>query len=135
MPKYDESALFMSALGVLLDKAGGKLRYTQTEYAAIRARRGDYQLQASIDMTGPGEPVIEIENDPEGRRESARRLTRSFAADSPFQGRPGGHGFRRSMSWLQWFRRITRPWGPRSNDRRFPSSIFASQIPASGSSW
>jgi hypothetical protein len=38
MPKYDESALFRSALAVLLDKAGGKLEYTQTEYAAIRAR-------------------------------------------------------------------------------------------------
>jgi hypothetical protein len=60
MPTYDTNALIVSALAVLLDKAGGEMTYTQTEYAAIRARRSDYLVEADVDKSAPGEPVIRV---------------------------------------------------------------------------
>ena len=53
-------ALLDAALAVLLDRAGGTVELTQTEYAAIKARRGAYQIVGEVDKTGPGEPIIRV---------------------------------------------------------------------------
>jgi hypothetical protein len=53
-----ESALIRSALAVLLERAGGTMEYTQTEYSAVRAAHGPYVITAKVDKSGPGEPVV-----------------------------------------------------------------------------
>jgi hypothetical protein len=53
-------ALIDAALPLLLDRAGGEIEYTQSEYQAIRARRGPYRISAEVDKSGPGEPVIRV---------------------------------------------------------------------------
>ena len=53
-------ALLDAALAVALDKLGGELTYTQSEYLAIKARRGPYKLAAAVDKSGPGEPVVRV---------------------------------------------------------------------------
>lgn len=60
MTNVPGGAMLDAALALLLDKAGGELRYTQSEYAAIKARRGSYRIQAEADTSGPGEPVIVV---------------------------------------------------------------------------
>jgi hypothetical protein len=55
-----DSALITSALAVLIERHGGEITYTQTEFGAVRARRGDYVLTAEVDRSGPGEPVIHV---------------------------------------------------------------------------
>jgi hypothetical protein len=60
VPKYDTNALVLSAFAILLDKAGGAMNYTQSEFAAIVARRGEYQIEADVDKSGPGEPVVRV---------------------------------------------------------------------------
>jgi hypothetical protein len=55
-----DSALLLSALAVLLERSGGEMAYTQTEYAAVRAARGEYKIEGEVDRTGPGEPVIRV---------------------------------------------------------------------------
>jgi hypothetical protein len=54
------SALISSALAVLLERQGGSMTYTQTEYAAVRDRRGEYVIEAEVDRSGPGEPVVRV---------------------------------------------------------------------------
>ena len=54
------SALINSALAVLLERMGGVMTYTQTEYAGVRAARGEYVITAVVDKSGPGEPVIRV---------------------------------------------------------------------------
>jgi hypothetical protein len=39
---------------------GGEMTYTQSEYAAIGARRGEYQIEGEVDRSGPGEPAIRV---------------------------------------------------------------------------
>jgi hypothetical protein len=53
-------AFFDAALAVALERAGGELTYTQSEYAAIKARRGAYRIQGEADKSGPGEPRITV---------------------------------------------------------------------------
>ena len=53
-------ALLDASLAVLVDRAGGAIELTQTEYVSIKARRGPYRIVAMVDKTGPGEPVIRI---------------------------------------------------------------------------
>lgn len=55
-----ESALIRSALAVLLERTGGTMEYTQTEYAAIKAVHGPYVITAKVDKSGPGEPVVRV---------------------------------------------------------------------------
>jgi hypothetical protein len=55
-----ESALIRSALAVLLERQGGEMTYTQSEFAAIVATRGRYVIEAEVDKTGPGEPLIRV---------------------------------------------------------------------------
>jgi hypothetical protein len=55
-----ESALIRSALAVLLERQGGEMTYTQSEYAAIVATRGRYLIEGEVDKSGPGEPVIRV---------------------------------------------------------------------------
>jgi cell division protein FtsN len=54
------SALISSALAVLLERVGGAMTYTQTEYAAVRAARGEYVITAVVDKSRPGEPLIRV---------------------------------------------------------------------------
>jgi hypothetical protein len=53
-------AFFDAALAVAVERAGGELTYTQSEYVAIMARRGSYRIQAEADRGGPGEPTISV---------------------------------------------------------------------------
>jgi hypothetical protein len=53
------TALVDGALAVLLDRAGGEVRYTQAEHLAITARRGDYRIVAEIDRS-QNEPAIVV---------------------------------------------------------------------------
>jgi len=53
-------ALLDAALAVLLERAGGTVELTQSEYLAIKARRGPYQIVGEVDKSGPGEPVIRV---------------------------------------------------------------------------
>jgi hypothetical protein len=55
-----QATLTSSALAVLLERAGGEMTYTQSEFAAVRARRGEYVIQGEVDRSGPGEPVIRV---------------------------------------------------------------------------
>ena len=52
--------MFLAALAVAVDRAGGELTYTQSEYLAIKARRGPYRIQAETDKSRPGEPRITV---------------------------------------------------------------------------
>lgn len=54
------NALISSALAVVLERAGGELTYTQSEFAAVRAHHGEYRIEGEVDRSGPGEPVIRI---------------------------------------------------------------------------
>jgi hypothetical protein len=47
-------------LAMAVDRAGGEIRYTRSEYLAIQARRGRYRIQAEADRSAPGEPVIVV---------------------------------------------------------------------------
>lgn len=55
-----ESALIRSALAIALERQGGELVYTEAEYAAIRARHGEYSIQGEVDRSGPGAPVVRV---------------------------------------------------------------------------
>jgi hypothetical protein len=55
-----ETAMIRSALAVLLERAGGEMTYTQSEFAAVRAARGEYSIAAEVDRSAPGEPVIRV---------------------------------------------------------------------------
>lgn len=55
-----ESTLIRSALAVLLERMGGEMTYTQTEFAGVRAARGEYVITGEVDKSGPGEPVIRV---------------------------------------------------------------------------
>lgn len=59
-----ESALIRSALIVALERAGGTLEFTETEYAAVRAMRGPYVITAKVDRSGPDEPVVRVALEP-----------------------------------------------------------------------
>ncbi len=62
-----ESTLIRSALAVLLEPMGGEMTYTQTEYAAVRAARGDYVISGEVDRSGPDEPVIRVKLESDSR--------------------------------------------------------------------
>jgi hypothetical protein len=65
-----ESTLIRSALAVLLERMGGEMTYTQTEYAAIRAAHGEYLISGEVDRSGPGEPVIRVKLVPDASKGS-----------------------------------------------------------------
>jgi hypothetical protein len=58
------SALISSALAVVLQRAGGELTYTDSEFQAVRAKNGDYVITAHVDRSAPGEPVIRVKLEP-----------------------------------------------------------------------
>ena len=61
----DKAAVMTTAaLTVALDRAGGHLEYTQSEFLAVRAKRGDYVISTTFDKSGPGEPVIRVTLEP-----------------------------------------------------------------------
>lgn len=55
-----DSSMMRAALAVALERAGGEIEYTQTEFAAVRARLGEYVITGEVDRAAPGEPVIRI---------------------------------------------------------------------------
>jgi hypothetical protein len=55
-----QTALINSALAVLLERMGGEMTYTQSEFSAVQARRGEYAIQGEIDRSGSSEPVIRV---------------------------------------------------------------------------
>jgi hypothetical protein len=55
-----DSSLMRAALAVALERAGGEIEYTQTEFTAVRARLGEYVITGAIDRAAPGEPIIRI---------------------------------------------------------------------------
>jgi hypothetical protein len=61
------SALISSALAVVLEREGGELTYTQSEFAAVRARNGDYLITAEVDRSAPGEPLIRVKIEPKSK--------------------------------------------------------------------
>ena len=60
MAEVPGRALIDAALPLLIDRAGAEITYTQSEYQAMKARRGPYRIQAAVDKSGPGEPVIRV---------------------------------------------------------------------------
>jgi hypothetical protein len=56
-------ALIAAALAVVLER-GGELAFTQSEFAAVRAKNGDYVITTEIDKSAPGEPVIRVKLEP-----------------------------------------------------------------------
>lgn len=63
-----QSALVSSALAVLIERAGGEITYTQSEFAAVRATRGEYVIEGVVDRSTPGEPVIRVKLIPSTRK-------------------------------------------------------------------
>lgn len=61
-------ALIAAALAVVLEREGGELAFTQSEYAAVRAKNGDYVITTEIDKSSPGEPVIRVRIEPSTRK-------------------------------------------------------------------
>jgi hypothetical protein len=57
-------ALIASALAVVLEREGGELTYTQSEFAAVRAKNGDYVITAEVDKSAPDEPIIRVKLEP-----------------------------------------------------------------------
>lgn len=55
-----ESVLIRSALAVMLERQGGTIEYTQTEFAAVKAKHGEYVITGEVDRSGGGEPVIRV---------------------------------------------------------------------------
>ena len=55
-----ESALIRSALAVLLERAGGSMTYTESEYQAVAAKLGHYSIVGQVDRSQPGEPRIVV---------------------------------------------------------------------------
>lgn len=55
-----ESVLIRSALAVLLERMGGSMEYTQSEFAAVKAARGEYVISGEVDRSRAGEPVIRV---------------------------------------------------------------------------
>jgi hypothetical protein len=67
-----ESTLIRSALAVLLERMGGDMEYTQSEFAAVRAMRGEYVITGEVDKSGPGEPVIRVKIEADASKDSMR---------------------------------------------------------------
>lgn len=44
-----DSSMMRAALAVALERAGGEIDYTQTEFAAVRARLGEYVITGDVD--------------------------------------------------------------------------------------
>jgi hypothetical protein len=65
-----QSTLVQSALAVLLERQGGEMTYTQAEYAAIRAARGEYAIGSQVERSDSGEPVIRVKLVPSGAKGS-----------------------------------------------------------------
>lgn len=62
--------MMRAALAVALERAGGEIEYTQSEFAAVRARLGEYVITGEVDRTGPGEPIIRIRLVPSAAKQS-----------------------------------------------------------------
>jgi hypothetical protein len=45
------ATLVSSALAVLIERMGGEITYTQSEFAAIRASRGEYRIEGEADRS------------------------------------------------------------------------------------
>jgi hypothetical protein len=58
------SFVMRGAVMVLVERAGGFVEFTDTELAAIRARRGPYIATAMVDRSKPGEPIIRVALEP-----------------------------------------------------------------------
>ncbi len=65
-----ENALFRSGLAVMIERAGGVLEYTQTEFATVKARHGEYVLRGEIETSGHDEPIIRISIAPDAEKGS-----------------------------------------------------------------
>ena len=57
-PEAVEHAIVGSALAVLIERFGGAIEYTETEFQAVRDRHGAYHIVGDIDSSAPGEPRI-----------------------------------------------------------------------------
>ena len=55
----DTKVLFEGALAVLLQRAGGELRFTESDHRLVEARHGRYKIRADVDRSGAA-PVIVI---------------------------------------------------------------------------
>lgn len=74
---YDHKALHMAALVVLLDRAGGSLRYTEGEYQAVLAGHGGKTMMAlhaeilrAADAAKPNEGRLTLVRRPPDNAES-----------------------------------------------------------------
>lgn len=54
------SVVITGAMFVALDRAGGTFEFTDVELAAIKARRQGQVITATVDRSGPGEPIIRL---------------------------------------------------------------------------
>jgi len=77
-----EQAIVHSALAVLIQRAGGAIEYTETEFQAVHDRHGAYRIVGDIDSSGPGQPRIKLRIDAAttGSQDVAARVTSSAGA-------------------------------------------------------
>ena len=69
-----ELAIVRSALAVLIQRAGGSIEYTESEFQGVRDWHGAYRIVGDIDRSGEGEPRIQLRIAP-GRGLPWRRRT------------------------------------------------------------
>ena len=55
-----ELAIVRSALAVLIQRAGGSIEYTESEFQGVRDWHGAYRIVGDIDRSGDGEPRIQL---------------------------------------------------------------------------
>jgi hypothetical protein len=65
-----DSPMMRAALIVALERAGGELEYTRSEFLAVRARLGEYVIQGEVDRDRPGEAVVRIRLMPSATKRS-----------------------------------------------------------------
>jgi hypothetical protein len=65
-----DSSMMRAALAVALDRAGGEIESTQTEFAAVRAKLGEYIITGEVVRATPGEPAIRIRLVPSAAKQS-----------------------------------------------------------------
>lgn len=58
-----EEAIVHSALAVLIQRAGGAIEYTESEFQGVHDRHGAYRIVGDIDSSGPGQPRIKLRID------------------------------------------------------------------------
>lgn len=70
MPDRWNSSLMPAALVVALERAGGEMAYTQTDFAAARVHLGEHVVVGAVDKSKDDEPVLGIKLVPSAKKDS-----------------------------------------------------------------